>query len=73
MSEFEKNQTKIIDVRVPHWKTAKKAITTSSKQTFQNLSKVSSQICVDTMWSKFQQKQFQQALYSEGVPNMPPV
>ena len=31
---------------------------TSSKQNFQNLRKVSSQIFVKTMWSKFQQNRF---------------
>ena len=53
--QFEENCAKIEDVRVPHWKTYKKAVMTSSNQNFENLRKVSSQIFVKTMWSKFQQ------------------
>ena len=39
MTKFEENYTKIEDMRVPHWKTAKKAVMTSSKQNFQYLRK----------------------------------
>ena len=53
--QFEENCTKIEDVRVPHLNTYKKAVMTSSNQYFQNLRKVSSQIFVKIMWSKFYQ------------------
>ena len=53
--QFEENYAKIEDVRVPHWKTYKKAVMTSSNQNFQNLRKVSSQIFVKIIWSKFHQ------------------
>ena len=42
-------------MRVAHWKTAKKVVMTSSKQNIPNLRKLSSQIFVKTMLSKFQQ------------------
>ena len=53
--QFEENYAKIEDVRVPHWKTYKKAVMTSSNQNFQNLRKVSSQISFKVMWSKLHQ------------------
>ena len=53
MYQFEENCTKIEDVRMSHSKALKKADMPSSNQNFKNLRKVSSQIFVNVMWSKF--------------------
>ena len=53
--QFEENCLKITTVRVPHRKTYKKAVMTSSKQKFEKLKKVSSQIFVKIIWVNFQQ------------------
>ena len=53
--QFEENCLKTTTVRVPHRKTYKKAVMTSSKQKFEKLKKVSSQIFVKIIWVNFQQ------------------
>ena len=51
--QFEENCAKIEDVRVPHWKTYKKAVMTSSNQKCQNLRKVSSQFSLRSCGPSF--------------------
>ena len=46
--QFKENCAKIEDVRVPHWKTYKKAVMTSLNQNFQNVRKVSSQFSISS-------------------------
>ena len=51
--QFEENCLKITTVRVPHKKTYKITVMTSSKQNFEKLKKVSSQIFVKIIWVNF--------------------
>ena len=52
--QFEENCLKITTVRVPHKKTYKITVMTSSKQNFEKLKKVSSQIFVKIIWVNFE-------------------
>ena len=54
MCQFEENCSEIRTVRLPHRKTYKITVMTSSKQKCEKLKKVSSQIFVKIIWVNFQ-------------------